>query len=165
MDTPILTEPVALSLIRSLSGAEGYPFHYEGEMRYAKVLSGCCVGYSHALAVVEEFETGFPSIEQIRNVAWRLKPQFDPKCRLAPQFDPADRVPPGWSRDLLVGLESKSYMAEYDEMCRAIMRRLTETLGVKDTSFVTEEQWLQAKKDLGYPMHPLQEKILRGEQP
>lgn len=79
MSEPIVTQEVALSFIRTLSGAPGYPFHAEGEGRAAQVLRECTLSVSHARAVVDEFETDFPTLEQIRSVAFRLRENFGGK--------------------------------------------------------------------------------------
>jgi len=80
-ENEILTKPVAISIIRALSGAPGYPFHVEGESQAAHVLTHCCISVSHARAVINEFDTDFPTLEQLRGVAFRLRPQFDPHAR------------------------------------------------------------------------------------
>jgi hypothetical protein len=72
-----LMEPTAIALVRTLSGAPGYPFHPEGESRVAHVLMECSISVEHARAVVEEFESDFPTMEQIRNTAYRLRSNFD----------------------------------------------------------------------------------------
>lgn len=82
-DELVLTEVVAQSLIRTLAGAPGYPFHVEGEARVAHVLMECALSVEHARAVVEEFEADFPTMEQIRSVAYRLRSKFDPAAKVA----------------------------------------------------------------------------------
>lgn len=77
----VVTEAVALTLVRMLAGAPGYPFHPEGEIRTANVLAECSVSVDHARAVMEEFDAEFPTLEQIRNVAYRLREKFDPEVR------------------------------------------------------------------------------------
>ena len=81
-ESDALTQPVAVALIRGLSGSPGYPFHAEGEARAAAVLAESVVSVEHARAVVEEFEADFPSLEQIRSAAYRLKPEFDPAAKV-----------------------------------------------------------------------------------
>lgn len=80
-DLPILSDPMALMLIRKLSGSPGYPFHAEGESRFAEVLAQCSISVEHATAVIDEFEADFPTIEQLRLVAYRLRANFDPKAK------------------------------------------------------------------------------------
>ena len=81
MGESVLTEPVAKSLIRTLSSAPGYPFHPEGEARVAHVLMECSISVEHARAIVEEFEGDFPTMEQIRSTGFRLRAKFDPKAK------------------------------------------------------------------------------------
>jgi len=76
-----VTLDVALAFIRGLSGAPGYPFHEEGEARAASILRDCSISVEHARAIMEEFEADFPTIQQIRATAYRLRPKFDPKAR------------------------------------------------------------------------------------
>lgn len=63
----VITAPVALSIIRRLSGTDGYPFHLEGEVRAADVLIEGCSSVECAYAVVDDFEGDtFPFIESLR---------------------------------------------------------------------------------------------------
>lgn len=78
MSESVVEKSVALAFVRRLSGAPGYPFHPEGELRVAEVLREVSVSVSHALAVVDEFDNNFPTIEEIRSVAYRLREKFDP---------------------------------------------------------------------------------------
>lgn len=62
----------ALSLIRSLDGSPGYPFHEEGEARMAAILAASVANGKHAHAVIEEFDNGFPTAEQVKAAARRM---------------------------------------------------------------------------------------------
>lgn len=65
----------------SLDGSPGYPQHDEAIDRMAKVIQRFCVSVDHARAAIEQFDAGYPTVEQFRDVAWRLREKFDPETK------------------------------------------------------------------------------------
>ena len=100
-NSPVLSPQLATALIRGLSGSPGYPFHAEGESRAAAVLMDCSISVEHARAIIEEFEADFPSLEQLRSTAYRLRVKFDPKAK---EEEAATRERERQERNALKGL-------------------------------------------------------------
>jgi len=75
-----VTIEVCIALVRELlAGYRGYPNTEAGERRFAFALQVNCVSVSHARATLQIFDEGFPTVRQIHDVAFNLRPKFEPQ--------------------------------------------------------------------------------------
>lgn len=74
-----LHSKVATGLLRRLSGFKGYP-RGDGEGRFIEVLCEISLSVEHASAVVASFEGEFPTIREMRDTAFGLRPRFELKA-------------------------------------------------------------------------------------
>ena len=161
---------VALSIIRGLSGMEGFPFHEEGQKRYAGVLIECCIEVSHARAVIAEYEGDTcPSLESLRTTALRLNekcgcgiPLWNHAERGCQQFSPVSddewkenrpsdtEMKAGWKvfrseHQKIMDDASAYWDRENNEIKPAILR----FLGQKNFFNVSHNEMAFAKRELG----------------
>jgi hypothetical protein len=79
MKSPDVNIEICLSLIREfLSGYRGYPPTESGERRFAFALQENCISVGHARAVLQSFDEVFPTVRQIHDAAFGIRPQFEP---------------------------------------------------------------------------------------
>lgn len=114
--------PVALTMVRALSGLPGYPRLPEGEAWTADRLCGFVLSVDHARATLAAFEDHFPTLKELRDVADNLRERF-----AAPQPSEVDRwkaegatFDPAWSEKLLSKLADPAQFAA--EMRRQSIR-------------------------------------------
>lgn len=80
MSKPAVDLNVCLGLIREyLSGYRGYPQSEAGENRFAFALQENVLSVAHARAVLKLFDQQFPTVREIHETAWSIRPQFEPK--------------------------------------------------------------------------------------
>lgn len=75
-DLPVM-RVVAESLFRKLEGFDGYPKRGPGESYFIDAFQLACVSVGHAKAVIDSFDGKFPTLREIRDVAFNLKPKFE----------------------------------------------------------------------------------------
>jgi hypothetical protein len=93
-----LQPSVAQSFIRQLSGFQGYPRTDEARARFAEVLCEVSLSVEHALAIIWAFEENFPTLKEIRDAAFNLRPKFEPKVDQREQWEKEYGKPdPAWS--------------------------------------------------------------------
>jgi hypothetical protein len=148
MKDPVIAQEVAVGLLRMLSGSPGYPFHPEGEIRAAAVLRECCVSVGHARRTVEEFEGDFPTLEQIRSVAFRLREEFEPrKPEPEPKGDGGE-----FANSILQKMQLD--MDEHWRKDKEMWAKIKTHLKVAEFSGVDWLEIARAKLDLGYELTP-----------
>lgn len=79
MSSPAVASEICLAMIREcLAGYRGYPFTEAGEKRFAAALQANAVSVDHARATLAAFDELFPTVKQIHDTSFALRPQFDP---------------------------------------------------------------------------------------
>ena len=90
--------PVGRMLLRRLSGFKGYP-RGDGEGRFIEVLCEISLSVEHAEATVKAFDGDFPTIREMRDTAFGMRPQFQPAVDQRKQWEAECGKPdPKWSR-------------------------------------------------------------------
>lgn len=102
MRPPAIATDVAISFLRRyLSGFKGYPKNdIAGEKRFAEALQDNALSVEHLEATLKTFEDFFPTVRQIRDVAFGLRPRYeaevDNRKEWAREFGPPQAfAPPG----------------------------------------------------------------------
>lgn len=115
--------PVALTMVRALSGLPGYPRLPEGEAWTADRLCEFVVSVDHARAVLAAIEEHFPTIKELRDTADSLRGRFE-----APPPSEKDQwlaegavFDPEWSEKLL-GTLTAGTPQQFAEIRRRSMR-------------------------------------------
>lgn len=62
-----------------LEGYLGYPRTAAGVRRFAVALQENCVSVGHVRGVLKSFDESFPTVRQMHDVAFGLRPQFEPQ--------------------------------------------------------------------------------------
>ena len=134
MKSPDVNIDICLALLRELlSGFRGYPPTEIGERRFASALQESCLTVGHVRATLQAFEEGFPTVRQIHDAAFNLRPKFDtrPDQRkewlrsygVPAAFDkhPADEIALHWQvfRDMLYYTEGPGGEDTYWAAARA----------------------------------------------
>jgi hypothetical protein len=85
-------------LLRRLSGFKGYP-RGDGERRFVEVLCEISLSVEHAEATIKAFDGDFPTIREMRDTAFGLRPQFQVKVDERKQWEAECGKPdPKWSK-------------------------------------------------------------------
>jgi hypothetical protein len=93
-----LQPAVAKSFLRQLSGFRGYPKDDEAQTRFIEVLCEVSLSVEHALAIIWAFEDQFPTLKEIRDTAFNLRPKFEAKVDQTKQWEKQYGKPkPEWS--------------------------------------------------------------------
>lgn len=101
---PAIMDQTALAKIRRyLSPLRGYNRMPEAESRLVEIVQSVCVSVEHLDAVLETFDTEYPTIREIKETAFNLRERFLPKQptqreQWEKEYGPPD---PEWSRNLL----------------------------------------------------------------
>lgn len=66
---------VARTLLKQLAGFRGYP-KGDGLNRFVEVLCEISISVEHATALIETFDEEFPTLREIRDTAYNLRPRF-----------------------------------------------------------------------------------------
>jgi hypothetical protein len=78
MNTAAVGLTLCVALVREfLSGYRGYPNTESGEKRFAMALQSNALSVDHARAILESFDEAFPTVKQINDTAWNLRPKFE----------------------------------------------------------------------------------------
>ena len=77
MKPPAVHINLCLAMLQNeLAGYKGYPHTPQGEARFARALQEVAVSVEHLEAVLQKFTEGFPTVQNITDVALNLRPQF-----------------------------------------------------------------------------------------
>jgi hypothetical protein len=68
---------VVKALFQSLSGFRGYPKPGPGEDHFVEAFQSSVVSVAHARAVIASFDGDMPTVREIRDSAFNLRPQFE----------------------------------------------------------------------------------------
>jgi hypothetical protein len=80
MKSPDVTIEVCEALLRELlEGYRGFPPTSAGVRRFAFAIQENCISVGHARATLQSFEDFFPTVRQIHDVAFGIRPQFEPE--------------------------------------------------------------------------------------
>jgi hypothetical protein len=91
---------VAAAILGRLEGFRDYP-RGGGARRFVEALADASLSVAHANATVEMFDERFPTIREIRDVAFGLRETFVPKEPIEKQWEKEYGKPdPNWSRNL-----------------------------------------------------------------
>ena len=69
---------ICKALFRDLSGFRGYPKEGPGEDHFVRTFQRSVISVDHARAVVASFTGIMPTIQEIRDAAFNMRPQFEP---------------------------------------------------------------------------------------
>ena len=121
---------VGLGLLRRLVGFKGYP-RKEGEGRFVEVLCEVSLSVEHCSAIIESFDSEFPTLREMRDTASNLRPRFegteDQRAKWEAKYGKPD---PTFSRRI-TGAAGANHVQER----RAILWQ-----SIRDAIFYTEEQ-------------------------
>jgi hypothetical protein len=93
---------VAKVLFQSLSGFRGYPNPGPGEDHFVEAFQSSVVSVAHARAVIASFDGGMPTIREIRDSAFNLRPQFETTVDQRKEWEAQYGKPdPAWSANLM----------------------------------------------------------------
>jgi hypothetical protein len=132
---------VAKALFQALSGFRGYPKPGPGEDHFVEAFQSSVVSVAHARAVIASFDGVMPTVREIRDSAFALRPQFeisvDQRKEWESKYGPPD---PMWSQALVDKLVAKS--APMDPMERKRQhtedRRAMLWQAIRDSIYYTE---------------------------
>ncbi len=132
---------VAKALFQALSGFRGYPKPGPGEDHFVEAFQSSVVSVAHARAVIASFDGVMPTVREIRDAAFNLRPQFettvDQRKEWEAKYGPPD---PMWSANLIDKLASKSAKLDPIERKRQHLedRRAMLWQAIRDSMYYTE---------------------------
>jgi hypothetical protein len=129
---------VAKALFQSLSGFRGYPKPGPGEDHFVEAFQFSVVSVAHARAVIASFDGVMPTVREIRDSAFNLRPQFettvDQRKEWEAKYGPPD---PMWSANLVSTLAGKpdpiARNRQHQEERRAMLWQ-----AIRDSLYYTE---------------------------
>ena len=132
---------VAKALFQALSGFRGYPKAGPGEDHFVEAFQSSVVSVAHARAVVASFDGLMPTIREIRDQAFNLRPQFETTVDQRKQWE-AEYGPPDamWSSNLVQELTGKAAKMDPAERKRqhGEERRAMLWQAIRDSLYYTE---------------------------
>lgn len=132
---------VAKALFQALSGFRGYPKPGAGEDHFVEAFQSSVVSVAHARAVIASFDGLMPTVREIRDSAFALRPQFeisvDQRKAWEAQYGSPD---PMWSQGLVDKLTAKSGPMDPAERKRQHTedRRAMLWQAIRDSIYYTE---------------------------
>ena len=132
---------VAKALFQALSGFRGYPKPGPGEDHFVEAFQASVVSVAHARAVLASFDGVMPTVREIRDSAFNLRPQFettvDQRKEWETKYGPPD---PMWSANLIGKLAGKSGKIDPSERARQHTeeRRAMLWQAIRDSLYYTE---------------------------
>ena len=85
--TPEVTREVAKALFRKLAALRGYPPVGPGEDHFIDMFQMACISVEHAKAIVLSFDGIMPTIREIRECAYSLRPRFESTVSAREQWE------------------------------------------------------------------------------
>jgi len=100
---------VAKALFQALSGFRGYPKPGTGEDHFVEAFQTSVVSVAHARAVIASFDGDMPTIREIKDAAFNLRPQFETTVDQRKEWEALYGPPdPVWSAGLVDRLAGRS---------------------------------------------------------
>jgi hypothetical protein len=100
---------VAKALFQALSGFKGYPRPGLGEEHFVEAFQASVVSVAHARAVLASFDGVMPTIREIKDSAFNLRPKFENTVDQLKEWEAKYGPPdPMWSANLIGKLVAKS---------------------------------------------------------
>ena len=132
---------VAKALFQALSGFRGYPKPGAGEDHFVEAFQSSVVSVAHARAVIASFDGIMPTVREIKDSAFTLRPQFEISVDQRKEWEAKYGPPkPMWSQTLVNKLTAKTGSMDPTERKRrhAEDRRAMLWQSIRDSIFYTE---------------------------
>lgn len=140
---------VGRAMLRQLSGFRGYPkairlsdgnFDAQGEGRFVDCLCEISLSVEHALAIIESFDSEFPTIREMRDVALNLRPRFERKADERKEWESKYGPPdPAFSAGILgAAIASTSFDPAARKRQHEDERRAMLWQAIRDSIYYTE---------------------------
>lgn len=131
---------VAKALFQALAGFRGYPKAGPGEDHFVEAFQSAVVSVAHARAVIASFDGIMPTIREIKDSAFALRPQFEVTVDQRKEWEAKYGKPdPMWSQNLVNELAGK---VRVDPAERRILhdqeRRAMLWQAIRDSIYYTE---------------------------
>jgi hypothetical protein len=132
---------VAKALFQALSGFKGYPRPGLGEDYFVEAFQASVVSVAHARAVLASFDGVMPTIREIKDSAFNLRPKFENTVDQLKEWEAKYGPPdPMWSANLIGKLVAKPGKIDPSERARqhAEERRAMLWQAIRDSLYYTE---------------------------